>query len=204
MYNILHQHSCLVVNKVCVCVCVCVLRARGEGVLLSIYLFFYGGGGTHWKYHTTFIYLFCFFTKKLFSVKIAATAVVTHLRDNYNTHLQTNFLYTCTCKLSQTNLMENIHVPFSATHPYAPHSRHHFLFFFAQYAWQVYLEFSEFFVSFLNLQILCVLDSDVFSYQSSKLGVKRGCFSPLSHCVFLFISCLCYVLCSVLTVKLIS
>ena len=43
MYNILHQHSCLVVNKVCVSVCV--LRARGEGVLLSIYLFFLGGGG---------------------------------------------------------------------------------------------------------------------------------------------------------------
>ena len=174
MYNILHQHSCLVVNKVCVCVCVCVLRARGEGVLLSIYLFFLRGG-THWKYHTTFICLFCFFTKKLFSVKIAATAVVTHLRDNYNTHLQTNFLYTCTCKLSQTNLMENIHVPFSATHPYAPHSRHHFLFFFSlstpgKCTWNL--------VSFLNSQILCILDSDVFSYYSSMLSMKRGCFSP--------------------------
>ena len=94
---------------------------------------------------------------------------------NDRTLFWTKFLYTYTGKLSQTNLLENIHVPFSATHPYAAHSRQHFLFFFSlstpgKCAWNL--------VSLLNAQILCILDSDVFSYYSSMLSMKRGCFSP--------------------------
>ena len=48
MYNILHQHSCLVVNKVCVCVCVCVCveGQRGGGTLIYLFIFFRGGGNT--------------------------------------------------------------------------------------------------------------------------------------------------------------
>ena len=51
-------------------------------------------------------------------------------------------------------------------------------------------------VSFLNSQILCILDSDVFSYYSSMLSMKRGCFSPKSLHVFIYqLFLLCSVLC---------
>ena len=47
--------------------------------------------------------------------------------------------------------------------------------------------------------ILCILDSDVFSYYSTRLGVKRACFIPLvTEC---YINYLCYMLCSVVKLK---
>ena len=48
-------------------------------------------------------------------------------------------------------------------------------------------------------RILCILYSDVFTYYSTRLGVKRACFIPLvTEC---YISCLCYMLCSVVKLK---
>ena len=68
-------------------------------------------------------------------------------------------------------------------------------FFFAQYAWLGNWNL----VSYLLVYwIQCKLDSDVFTYYSGKLSVKRA----WSHCIFLFISCLCYILCSMFAVKL--
>ena len=50
-------------------------------------------------------------------------------------------------------------------------------------------------MSFLNSQILCILDSDVFSYYSSMLSMKRG-FPLKSLHVFIYqLSLLCSVLC---------
>ena len=153
------------------------LKVRGRGVLLI----FLGGWGATSKLDitkfTTFNVNFAsllwtktscknkgYLTKNLFLLKITATAVVTHLRDNYNTE---NYPRQTCWKISMYPSQPHIHMlPILGTTFY-------FLFLIStpgKCTWNL--------VSFLNSQILSILDSDVFSYYSSRLSMKRGCFSP--------------------------
>ena len=78
MYNILHHFPVwLSIKLVCV---------EGQGERGTLNFFFFWGGATSTLDITYHIQCQCCFftlTKKLFSLKITATAVVTHLRDNY-------------------------------------------------------------------------------------------------------------------------
>ena len=94
MYNILHHFPVwLSIKLVCV-------EGQGEGGTLN---FFRGGGGATSTLDITYYIQcqFCLFTvtKKLFSLKITATAVATHLRDNYNPHPSLPSLQSCSSKI---------------------------------------------------------------------------------------------------------
>ena len=102
MYNILHHFPVwLSIKLVCV-------EGQGEGSTLN---FFKGVGvllAHLFSFNVNFASLLwtktsCknigYLTKKLFSLNITATAVVTHQRDNYNTHPSLPSLQSCSSRI---------------------------------------------------------------------------------------------------------